>query len=63
MKVQVKTRKIYNVDRIYPSNKTASLFAVLVGKKTLSTHQLRIIKELGFEVEIVPQTLDELLGA
>lgn len=53
MKIQVSTKSVYGIDRTYPESKEAKLLCELTGKKTLDHLALRIIKELGVEVEYI----------
>ena len=62
MKVQVKIKQTYGRDNIYPANETALLFTRIIGNKTFSKQQLRLIKELGYEIEPISQTTEELIG-
>jgi hypothetical protein len=55
--VIVALRDVYGVTRAYPVNDTALAFALLVGQKTLSNDHLRVIKGLGFTVEVQQQSL------
>lgn len=55
--VAVQIRNSYGVDRIYPMNATAQLLCKLTGRKTLYEADLKVLMELGYEVEWVPQTL------
>jgi hypothetical protein len=51
--VQIELRSAYGHDRVYPKNLTAFAFCSLTGRKTLSDADLRVIQELGFELEWV----------
>ncbi len=53
MKIQIKVKSVYGVERIYPVNDTAVKFGRLVGTKTFTKEQLKIIKDLGYEIEEV----------
>lgn len=46
----VEVRSVYGVDKIYPANRTATLFAELTGTKTLSPADILTIEALGFEI-------------
>lgn len=52
--ILVEVRNVYGKDLIYPANHNASLLAKLVGKKTLTAHELEIAKQLGHEVNVRP---------
>lgn len=56
--VQLQLRSAYGQDRVYPKNITAFAFCALTGRKTFSDADLKVIRELGFELEWVPQTLE-----
>lgn len=66
MQIKVNKRNVYGVERVYPVCANASMLAKLAGTKTLSKHQLKIIRALGYKVIEVEQTrkehLNELLG-
>jgi hypothetical protein len=49
--VEIEIRKVYGVDKFYPTNETAQLLAALVGHKTLSSADISIICKLGFNVQ------------
>lgn len=53
MKLQIKIKSVYGVERIYPVNETAIKFGRLVGTKTFTQDQLGLIKDLGYEIEQV----------
>lgn len=46
----VEVRTIYGVDKIYPANRTAELFASLAGTKTLTSADIMTIEALGFGI-------------
>lgn len=51
-KVYIKT--IYGRTLCFPANDTAIRLTYLTGSKTLQKSHIRLIKELGFTVELVP---------
>ncbi len=51
MKLQIKIKCIYGRDRIYPANDTAEKFSKLIGAKCFTEEHLRIIQELGYQIE------------
>ena len=53
MKIQVYIDKHYGTERIYPANQEGELFAQLVGQRTLTRHNIEVIKDLGYEVQVV----------
>jgi len=55
--VKVKARQVYGNWLLYPNNSAADHFAELAGTKTLSLHNLRLIKALGFTVEQTQETI------
>lgn len=54
----VQVRSKYGRDLIYPVNETAKALCALTGKRTFDTGDIRIIKQLGYDVEEVPQSLN-----
>lgn len=58
MKLEIETKNVYGNDLIYPKNETAQKFAVLLKKKTLTIEELKLIKELGFQINQVTKGLD-----
>lgn len=50
--VLVNVTQVYGNRTIYPVNKAALRFADIAGTKTLTTHTIALIKELGFIVEV-----------
>lgn len=57
MQIMIEVKNVYGVQNCYPACAKSRAFALLAKKKTLSTDDLRIIKSLGYEVKIKPQTL------
>jgi hypothetical protein len=51
--VEVFSRNVYGVAKIYPTNPVAQKFAVLLGVKTFNSQQLQQIAGLGFKVNAV----------
>tara|TARA_R110002020_G_scaffold190519_3_gene390045 strand:- start:531 stop:737 length:207 start_codon:yes stop_codon:yes gene_type:complete len=51
--VQVTVRQNYGQDMVYPVNTIGEAFCSLTGNKTLRPCDLSIIRDLGFEVEVV----------
>ena len=49
--VEIEIRRVYGVDKFYPANDKAKLFADLVGHKTLSREDIVLIGKLGFNVQ------------
>lgn len=50
MTITVSIKNVYGNDLIYPVCDKAIQFAKLTGKKTLSKHDLNIIKDLGYTI-------------
>lgn len=57
MSVQVRISNQYGNRRIFPVNAQAKIFAEIAGQKTLSDNHIKLIKELGFDVEVIPEVL------
>ncbi len=55
IKVTIKT--VYGVEKIYPADRKAELFAELVGQKTLTREDIGHIKALGYAVQVVQETV------
>ena len=55
--IQVQIKNNYGNEAIYPVCDTGKIFLELTGTKTLSRHQIAIIKSLGYTVEVQQQTL------
>lgn len=53
----VRVTKNYGVEAIYPANEAAETFAKLAGTKTLTRHTIRLIKELGYRVDVEPEEI------
>ena len=58
MKITVKVKNVYGVDRIYPVCEAAQTFAAFTGNKTLSPADIERIKALGYEIEVEMPTLE-----
>ena len=50
--VVIDVRNVYGVEKYYPANETAEIFAAINQAKTLSRRTLEYIKLLGFEVRV-----------
>lgn len=53
VKIQITIKSVYGNETAYPADKTAQLFADLLGRKTLTPADLRGIKALGYDIEVV----------
>jgi len=52
MNITIKVTKNYGVQTFYPVCDKAKLFARIAGTKTLTPATIKLIKELGYEVNI-----------
>jgi hypothetical protein len=50
---RVEHRVVYGCPKFYPANAVAEKFAALMKRKTFDQQNLRNIKALGFDIEIV----------
>ena len=57
MKIKVRITKVYGSVTIYPVCETAKLLVKLAGTKTITSHALGVIEELGYEIEIIPEVI------
>lgn len=61
MNITVRITKNYGLQTVYPACPAAELFAKIAGTKTLTTHALRDIAALGYQINVQqeeqPQTL------
>ncbi len=55
MSVQVQIKHHYGRTLIYPVCEKSKLFAKLAGKKTFDSGDVSIMKELGYEVNVVQE--------
>lgn len=53
MKIQVVIKTVYGNDLCYPFCTKAKLLAKLIGAKTFNLTQISVVKELGYEIELV----------
>lgn len=51
MKITVRIKSVYGIETVYPACEQSKLFARIAGTKTLTTHALRDIRLLGYEIE------------
>ena len=56
--INVEIKNVYGNDLIYPINENGMKFARLLKKKTLTKDELKIIKELGFTIDVISKGLD-----
>jgi hypothetical protein len=57
MEIQVIVKSVYGNTLVYPVCDKAKLLAKLVGKKTFTVDNLSIIRDLGYTVNYVAQTV------
>ena len=50
--IQIEVKVHYGVERFYPICDTGKVFAQLTNSKTLSDDSLRLIKQLGYDIEV-----------
>ena len=60
MKIKVKAVKQYGSWVYYPVCGKAGLFAQIAGTKTITSHVLSLIREMGVEVEVQQETTEGL---
>lgn len=61
MKIQVMIKSVYGEELVYPADENAKRFAEMVQRKTLPPRVLKLIRELGYEIETVPAYQLEVL--
>jgi len=57
MTLTVKIKYNYGTEAIYPICETALTFARMLKTKTLTREALTLIKSLGYEIKLEPETL------
>jgi hypothetical protein len=57
-KITVSIESVYGRNLVYPACETSQLFCDLIGAKSFTPSQLRIIKVLGYEVQVKAKELD-----
>ena len=60
MKLIVKIKNIYGVNRIYPVCEKSQIFARITGLKTLQPTVIKEIEKLGYELETRGEKLWEI---
>lgn len=55
LKIIVQIKNVYGEEKIYPVCEKAHLFARLVKQKTLTHQDIKVIKELGYTIEVQQQ--------
>lgn len=62
MKITIRIDRNYGILTCYPACEAAKTFARIAGTKTLTSHCLRDIAALGYQIELQqPDTLRELV--
>ena len=57
--IELQIRFRYGRDLIYPVNETAfTVLKLMQPKKTFAQEDLKVLEELGFKIEWVPQSVD-----
>ena len=56
--IDVEIKNVYGNELIYPINEVGMKFACLLRKKTLTKDDLKIIKDLGFHIQVITKGLD-----
>jgi hypothetical protein len=57
MRIQVEIKSVYGRDTVYPACPDARRFADISGAKTLTDRTLRLVRELGYEIEVIHPTV------
>jgi len=52
MNLIVNIKQVYGNEAIYPACDTSRLFTTLTGRKTLTRHDLGIIRALGYNIQV-----------
>ena len=50
--ILIEIKSFYGESKVYPLCEKAKEFAAMLGTKTLTTHALKSIKKLGFEIQV-----------
>ena len=53
MILSVKEKSVYGNTLVYPNNDTAIKFTQLLGKKTFTSTDLKLIEQLGYTIEYI----------
>jgi len=53
----VKITKNYGVEAIYPTDETGRTFAALAGTKTLTRQSIELIKNLGYQINVLQESV------
>jgi hypothetical protein len=60
--VQVEQKSVYGVVKFYPHNDLAFGMAEFKGQKTLTQSDIKMLKEMGFQVELMAAVPGKLVG-
>jgi len=52
MDIYVEIKNVYGKDLVYPACKTSKLLCELTGTKTISRENIKVIMDLGYNIEI-----------
>jgi len=55
--IEVRVKDVYGNQMIYPVCDAAKVFAAIAGTKTLTQQTLLLIKKLGYDINIAPQSI------
>jgi hypothetical protein len=55
--IEVRVKDVYGNQMIYPVCDAAKVFAAIAGTKTLTQQTLLLIKQLGYDINIAPQSI------
>jgi len=58
--VLVNLKNKYGIERVYPANEIAACLARIAGTTTLTPHTLRYAVQMGFEIKMVEQDVENL---
>lgn len=56
--IKILVKSVFGREMIYPANEIAGLFCKLLKQESLTRTNLKLIKELGYEVEQVKEIID-----
>lgn len=56
-KCAVTAKNVYGVEVFYPANQEAKIFCELLGQKTLTPRDIKLIQRLGYQVENQPDEI------
>lgn len=53
--IKVTIKNVYGKETIYPACEASKLFAALAGQKSLTGREIKLIKELGYSIEVIQE--------